>query len=184
MKRLTVATAAVLAATLSLAVGAENKELERKQLAADVKNAIQAFTNADSTLPNALKKAAGYAVFPSVAKGGLVVGAAHGDGEVYADAKLIGWAKLTQVTVGAQVGGQEYSQLILFETQQALEKFKESGFAMSAQVSAVAAAEGASGNAKYIDGVMVFTRARQGLMAEASIGGQKFHFEPVPQESK
>jgi lipid-binding SYLF domain-containing protein len=83
------------------------------------------------------------------------------------------------VTVGAQIGGQAFSEVIFFETKEALEKFKKSEFAMSAQVSAVAAQDGASKNAKYVEGVMVFTKAKQGLMAEASVGGQKFKFEPA-----
>ena len=89
------------------------------------------------------------------------------------------FCSLTRVTVGAQVGGQEFSEVICFETPEALAKFKESGFAMSVQIGAVAAAEGASKNANYIEGVMVFTKAKQGLMAEASVGGQNFKFEPV-----
>ena len=83
------------------------------------------------------------------------------------------------MTVGAQIGGQEFSEVIFFETKEALAKFKESGYALSAQLSAVAAAEGASKDAKYVDGVLVFTQAKKGLMVEASVGGQKFKFEPV-----
>jgi len=140
---------------------------------------FQEFEQSDSGLKDTFKKAAGYVVFPNVGKGGFILGGAHGNGHVYEKGKLVGYASLTQVTVGAQVGGQEFSEVIFFETKEALAKFKESQFAMSAQVSAVAAAEGASKNAKYVDGVMVFTKAKQGLMAEASVGGQKFKFEPV-----
>jgi len=150
-----------------------------KKMQADVKETIATFTRADPGLKDTFKKSAGYAVFPSVGKGGFIVGAAHGDGQVYEKGKLIGNTSLTQVTVGAQVGGQEYSQVIFFETPAALAKFKDSEYSMNAQVSAVAAAEGASKNAKYVDGVMVFTKAKQGLMAEASVGGQKFKFEPI-----
>jgi len=149
------------------------------KLQADVDAAIKAFQSADSGLKDTFKNAAGYVVFPNVGKGGFVVGGAHGNGLVYEESKLIGHASLTQVTVGAQVGGQEFSEVIFFETPAALAKFKQSGFAMSAQIGAVAAAEGAGKNAKYVEGVMVFTKAKQGLMAEASVGGQKFKFEPL-----
>jgi lipid-binding SYLF domain-containing protein len=118
-----------------------------------------------------------------VGKGGFIIGGAHGNGHVFEKGKLIGYGSLTQVTVGAQVGGQEFSEVIFFESKEALAKFKESEFAISAQVSAVAAAEGVSKNAKYVDGVMVFTKAKQGLMAEASVGGQKLKFEPLPKDN-
>jgi len=154
---------------------------DHTKLQADVDAAIKAFQSADSGLKDTFRNAAGYVVFPNVGKGGFVVGGAHGNGLAFEKSKLIGHASLTQVTVGAQVGGQEFSEVIFFETTAALAKFKESGFAMSAQIGAVAAAEGAGKNAKYVEGVMVFTKAKQGLMAEASVGGQKFKFEPVEQ---
>ena len=153
--------------------------VDHKQLQADVDAAIKTFKKADSSLKTMFTKASGYVVFPNVGKGGFIVGGAHGNGHVYAGGKLIGYASLTQVTVGAQIGGQEFSEVIFFETKEALAKFKESGYALSAQLSAVAAAEGASKDAKYVDGVLVFTQAKKGLMVEASVGGQKFKFEPV-----
>lgn len=86
---------------------------------------------------------------------------------------------MSQVTVGAQIGGQAFYELIFFESKEALADFKRDKYSMNAQVSAVAAAEGASLNARYVSGVMVFTKARSGLMAEATVGGQKFEFEPL-----
>jgi lipid-binding SYLF domain-containing protein len=82
------------------------------------------------------------------------------------------------VTVGAQVGGQEYSEVIFFQTPQVLADFKKGKSAFSAQASAVALTSGASANAKYQNGVAIFTATKGGLMAEASVGGQKFSFEP------
>jgi lipid-binding SYLF domain-containing protein len=179
MKTLKLLTTTILLAGLAVAGQAADKQSDRKKLQADVDAAIEAFKKADSSLAETFKKAAGYVVFPNVGKGGFIVGGAHGNGHLYEKGKVVGYASLTQVTVGAQIGGQEYSQIIFFETKEALAKFKESEFAMSAQVSAVAAAEGASKNAKYVEGVIVFTKAKTGLMAEASVGGQKFKFEPV-----
>lgn len=172
-------TAVTFLATLAFAGQAVADDLDQKKLTAEVKDAIQSFKAADGSLKNLFKKAAGYAVFPTAGKGGFIVGGAHGTGQVYAAGKLIGTAKMTQVTVGAQIGGQAFAELIFFETKADLTKFKEGGYSMSAQVGAVAAAEGASLNAKYVDGVMVFTKAKSGLMAEATVGGQKFSFEPL-----
>lgn len=172
-------TAVTLLATLALAGPAAAEDTDQKKLTAEVKGAIKDFKAADSKLKNHFKTAAGYAVFPTAGKGGFIVGGAHGTGQIYAGGKLIGTAKMSQVTVGAQIGGQAFAELIFFQTKAALATFKEGGYSMSAQVSAVAAAEGASNNAKYVEGVMVFTKAKSGLMAEATVGGQKFSFEPL-----
>ncbi len=172
-------TAVTLLTTLACVGPAAAEEIDQKKLTAEVKDALKDFNAADGSLKALFKKTAGYAVFPTAGKGGFIVGGAHGTGQVYAGGKLLGTAKMTQVTVGAQIGGQAFAELILFETQEALAKFKAGGYSMSAQVSAVAAAEGASNNAKYVEGVMVFTKAKSGLMAEATVGGQKFSFEPL-----
>jgi lipid-binding SYLF domain-containing protein len=172
--------ARILTATLLLAgLASTAHAVDQKQLQADVDAAIEAFKKADSGLKTTFDKAAGYVVFPNLGKGGFIVGGAHGNGLVYEKGKRVGHASVTQVTVGAQIGGQEFSEVIFFETPATLAKFKESNWAMSAQLSAVAAAEGASKNAKYVDGVMVFTKAKHGLMAEASVGGQKFKYHPM-----
>ena len=121
--------------------------------------------------------AAGYVIFPNVGKGGLGIGAAAGNGVVYEDGAMVGMAKLSQLSIGFQAGGQAYREVIFFESKSELERFKASRFEFSAQASAVAATEGASANVKYTDGVMVFTMQKGGLMYEASIGGQKFDFK-------
>ncbi|MBL9129088.1 MAG: hypothetical protein JNL97_15670 [Verrucomicrobiales bacterium] len=149
-----------------------------EKLKPDVEASLERFKKADSGLGGLISAAAGYAVFPKAGKGGFVLGGGHGSGLVFEKGTLIGSAKMSQFTFGAQIGGQSFSELILFETAAALEQFKESRFEMTAQVGAVAAAEGLSKNAKYVDGVMVFTLANRGLMAEASVGGQKFAFTP------
>jgi len=148
-------------------------------LSVEAERAIKALQSADSRLTNWFNTAAGYAVFPSVGKGGLVFGAEHGNGLVYEKGNPIGEATLTEINVGPQVGGQSFYEVIFFETSEALAIFKASDFEMSAEVSAVAAAEGASLNTKYVYGARVFTLPRTGLMAQASIGGQKFKYKPL-----
>ena len=148
------------------------------KMADESKESKAAFIKSDEGLANLFKTAYGYAIFPNIGKGALVVGAAGGKGTVYESGKAIGWAKMKQVTVGAQVGGQAYREVIFFETKDALNRFKENKLELSAQMSAVAAKAGASANAKYTDGVLIFTEERGGLMLEASIGGQKFTYKP------
>ena len=147
---------------------------------AEAQQAMANFQQADSSLKQYFDSSAGYAIFPSVAKGGLVVGGAHGKGIVYAKGTAIGKASLSQASIGAQAGGQTFAEVIFFETPAALNDFKGGNFEMSADVSAVAAAEGASKAAKYKNGVMVFALPKKGLMVQATVGGQKFKFEPLP----
>lgn len=152
---------------------------KRRDDGASVKHARKAIgelERADPGLTKLFEGAAGYAVFSTVGKGAIGVGGAHGEGVLYEKGQAIGHTTLTQVTVGLQLGGQAYTEVIFFETQKSLADFKKGEFAMAAQVSAVAAAAGASANAKYVDGVSVFTLAKGGLMAEASVGGQKFSY--------
>jgi lipid-binding SYLF domain-containing protein len=170
--RNTVLTFLLLASGGPVLVGAE-------ELNAEAEKAIKALQSADSSLTNFFNSSAGYVVFPSVGKAGLFFGAEHGNGVVYEKSKPIGEATLTELNVGAQAGGQSFYEVIFFETAEALAHFKQSNFEMSAEVSAVAASEGASLNAKYRDGVMVFTLPRNGLMVQASIDGQKFKYKPV-----
>jgi len=150
---------------------------KKEKIIADSEEAKEEFLKADEAMSDLFSKAHGYAIFPNVGKGGFGVGGAAGNGTVYEQGKLIGTAKLTQVTVGLQLGGQSYREVIFFEDKEALDRFKNNRVELSAQVSAVAAASGASANAKYVEGVMVFTMQKGGLMYEASVGGQKFKFD-------
>ena len=99
-------------------------------------------------------------------------------GQLIEQGEPVGFCDLTQATVGAQIGGQSYSQIIFFEYEEAIDHFKTGNFAFAAQASAVAVRAGASADADYDRGVAVFTGSQGGLMAEASIGGQKFRFVP------
>jgi lipid-binding SYLF domain-containing protein len=141
--------------------------------------ALAEFTKADPKLQPEINRAAGYAIFPSVGKGAIGVGGAHGKGWVYRGGVLIGESKLTQVTIGLQLGGQAYRELILFKDKTALDDFCRGNFELSAQASAVAVTAGAATNLKYNGGVAILTMAKGGLMYEASVGGQKFSYKPV-----
>lgn len=133
---------------------------------------------ADPTLGKLLAEAAGYAVFPKVGKGGLIAGGAYGKGVLYESGRVVGYCDLTQGTIGLQAGGQSYTEIIAFSTREALDRFRSGNFAFGAQVTAVAVQSGAGRNARYSDGVAVFTANERGLMAEATVGGQKFSFQP------
>jgi lipid-binding SYLF domain-containing protein len=146
----------------------------------EAKDAVKVLKQADPGLQKKFfDQAAGYAVFPSVGKGGLIVGGAGGSGYVFQKGEAVGKATLSQITIGAQIGGQAYYEIIFFETAETLAAFKKGEWALAAQVSAVAVQAGASADAAYKEGVAVFTLSKGGAMAEASVGGQKFGYTPL-----
>ena len=123
------------------------------------------------------KEAAGFAVFPNIAKAGLGFGGARGSGEVFEDGKVIGSATLTQLTFGFQLGAQAFSQIIFFQAKKDLNRFTDGNFEFGASASAALITEGANASFDYTNGVAVMTFSKGGLMYEASIGGQKFTFK-------
>ena len=149
---------------------------KEKSLMEDCNTAKAEFIKTDALLSKLFDGAAGYVMFPNVGKGAVGVGGASGNGILYEKGNPVGKAKMSQVSVGFQFGGQAYRELIFFENQAALDRFKKNKLEFSAQASAVAAKSGASANAKYRDGVMIYTQQKGGLMYEASVGGQKFKF--------
>ena len=117
------------------------------------------------------------AIFPNIGKAGIGVGGAYGKGELRVKDKGIGLVSVKQVSYGLQLGGQAYSQIVVFNTEKALEKFKSGTFEFGAQVSAIAADKGAGAEANFNQGIAVFTLAKGGLMYQASVGGQKFSYK-------
>lgn len=167
---------AFLLLALSFATIANCQTDKDKKLISDCMEGKQDFIHTDSLMSNLFSNAYGYVIFPNIGKGGMGVGGATGNGIVYEKGKMIGRAKMTQVSIGFQFGGQAYREVIFFEDQSTLDRFKENKIEFSAQASAVAATKGASTNVKYTNGVLIFTQQKGGLMYEASIGGQKFNF--------
>ena len=143
-------------------------------------------------------KAYGYAVFPTVGKGGIGIGAAHGSGSVYQGGKYMGEVTLNQLSIGAQLGGEAFSEIIFFEDKKAYDSFVSGNFefdaqasvtAITANASATAGTQGAKAgagtsdkntqvdSAGYHNGMVVFTITKGGLMYEAVIAGQKFKYK-------
>ena len=172
-------------------------------------NSKQAFSSeASSTITNFkkspqvatfFKSAYGYAVFPTIGKGGFGIGGAYGEGTVFKQGKKTGTTTMTQVTIGFQLGGQAFSEVIFFKDKATYYAFTKGNFEFSAQASAVAitvsanaktsttgtSAGASAGNEKnkqkgfYQNGMATFTLTKGGLMYEAALGGQKFSFDKV-----
>jgi len=144
------------------------------------------------------RTAYGYAVFPTIGKGGVGLGGAHGKGAVYEKGRFVGITSMTQLTIGLQLGGQAFSEIIFFQDEDALRRFTSGRFEFGAEASAVAITAGASAQANtagttasasvgardsksigaYINGMAIFTVAKGGFMFEATVGGQKFNYQP------
>jgi lipid-binding SYLF domain-containing protein len=175
--------AALLVATFGGLVGcstAPKTEEKREALDSNAQNTLSAMRSEDPSFGDFLDRAYAYAVYPTVGKGGLIVGGGYGKGEVYQGGRMIGYSDLTQATVGGTIGGQAYAEVIAFENAAALDKFtKAKDYAFDASVSAVAVKSGVAKTARFRDGVAVFKYIKGGLMADASVGGQRFRFLPV-----
>ena len=167
--------------------------------AEDYSSTINVFKQSPQVQPY-FKNAYGYAVFPTVGKGGLGIGGAYGKGQVYRGGEVTGITKLMKVSIGFQAGGQAFSQIIFFQDKRAYDEFTSGQFAFDAQASAVAITAGvqaqagstgatagasagpktaAHAEASYYKGMTIFIHAKGGLMYEAAIAGQKFSFEPL-----
>ncbi|HMB95479.1 MAG TPA: lipid-binding SYLF domain-containing protein [Tepidisphaeraceae bacterium] len=157
---------------------APNSENERQMLVQQSTDSLKQMQAEDSSLHSFLEHSYGYAIFPSVGKGGFIAGGAYGRGILYEKGRMIGYSDLSQATVGLQAGGQSYSELVVFEQQRDFDRFIGGRFTFSANASAVAIKTGAASAAQYTDGVAVFVEPIGGLMVEAAIGGQQFTYIP------
>lgn len=173
-------TVAVLLGLLApLACETAPKTAEGKlDIRQDAASAVAKAERNDPSLAALLNSSPGYAVFPSIGKGGAGIGGAYGRGVLYENGVEVGYCDLSQATIGLQLGGQAYTEIIVFETQNAVDTFKQGNLRFDAQATAVALRSGAGANAKFKNEVAVFTMDEAGLMAEAAIGGQKFSYEP------
>jgi lipid-binding SYLF domain-containing protein len=173
--RMTCLAAGVIAAmALSACTTAPKSVVGKADIEQDAAAALAKAQRTDPTLVPILNSAAGYAVFPSVGKGAAGIGGAYGKGVLYERGSAVGYCDLIQASIGFQLGGQAYTEIIAFETWQAVDTFKQGNFRFDAQATAVALKSGAGANAKFTNGVAVFTMDEAGLMYEASVGGQKF----------
>ena len=183
--RVTLATVAFAALTMVSGVAHAATDAETTKLFRNAGQSSHYFANS-----------VGYAVFPTIGKGGLGIGAAHGTGSVYSGGKRIGTVSMNQISIGLQAGGEGYSQIIFFQNKAALDEFTSGKFEFSADVGAIAITAAASASAgtagadaaasagkhdastagEYTDGMAVFTIAKGGLMYNAAIAGQKFTF--------
>lgn len=171
---------AILAGLLATAgcATAPDTQAARSDLKAASAEALKQMKAQDPTLEGFLGTSAGYVVFPRIGKGGFIFGGGFGRGIVYDRGASIGYADITQATVGFQIGGQAFTEVLAFETARDLQRFTSGRLSLTANASAVILKTGAAATTRYTDGVAVFIRPIGGAMAEAAVGGQQFSFVP------
>ncbi|MDP2687839.1 MAG: lipid-binding SYLF domain-containing protein [Aequorivita sp.] len=158
-------------------IGIFAQSADDKKVISDAENAKAAFIKAHPKMQNYFDDAKAYVIFPNVGKGALIIGAASGNGAVYERGVLVGMANLKQLDVGAQIGGKAFSEVIFFKTDSALQEFMNDDFQFGSNLSAIAVNQAPpSFDVTYNDGVAVFSLPKEGLMAEVSVGGQKFEY--------
>lgn len=149
-----------------------------KKVIKDAQKAKTAFLDANPKLQGYFDDAKAYVIFPNIGKGAIIIGAASGNGAVYERGVLVGMANMKQLDIGAQIGGKAFSEVIFLKTDKAVQDFMDDNFRFGSNVSAIAVKQSPpSFDVTYTDGVAVFTLPKEGLMAEVSVGGQKFDFE-------
>ncbi len=166
------------AVMIGIAVTGWSQTNKDRKIMDDAEKAREALLKADAGLQSFFDTAAGYVIFPNVGKGGFIVGGASGNGVVYQGGSAVGMADLKKLNIGLQAGGQAIIEVIFFETAVDLERFKTTDYQFAAEASAVAVKSGIAFNAKYKEGVAVFALPKAGLMADASVGGQRFSYKP------
>jgi len=147
---------------------------QKAELHEDADRAVADMTARDPALRPLLDQSAAYIVFPEVKQGGFVVGGAGGKGVLFEKGKPAGFAELSQASVGAQVGGQKYSEIVVIRDQFALDRVRASNFDLGAQASAVIVKSGAAASTRFNEsGLAVFVQPTAGAMLNVSLTGQR-----------
>ncbi len=152
---------------------------EKRALISEADATLERMIAKDADLRDFLDQAYGYAVFPNIGKGGVLVGGAYGRGAVFEQGRPIGYAELNQGSIGAQLGGQTFAEIIAFQSDNALARLKAGNFDLGAEATAVILKAGKAAEARFEGGVAVFIEPRGGLMAGLAISGQKLNFESL-----
>ena len=173
MKTLMITAAMLMGSTLAVPVSAQDDgDLE------EVREAMATMTEGDPGMAAWFSDSFAYAVFPNVGRAGFGIGGTRGDGIAYVGGAPVGETQLSAVSIGLQLGAQRFVEVVFFRDQTAWDDFRRENFEFGAQVSAVAFSSGVSADLAYNGGVAVVTMTKGGLMYEASVGGQKFEYEP------
>lgn len=179
MTKRIVAVPALFALLAAACASSPETRAEEQQVISQANATLRDMVARDPSLTDVLARSPGYVVFPQIGEGGFIVGGTSGLGVVYENGRPIGFARLNEGSIGLQAGGQTYSQLVIFNTRNALERLKSGQFSFTANATATAISRGAAASADFRQDTMVFVRPEGGLMAGVSVGGQRMSFDPM-----
>lgn len=169
----------ILGVLLLLIIGCGPSKNTSDDLVSDSADAKATIIAKHPNMAELFSTSQGYAIFPNVGKGAYIIGGASGNGTVYENGRMVGYADLKQVDIGFQIGGKAFIEVLFFQTQTALNDFKDGSYQLSGNISAVILEEGASKDVEFNNGIAVVTMPKAGAMAGISVGGQRFEFFPV-----
>jgi len=172
------ASALLLSGCGSVPDTAEGMQAKREEVVPKAQKTLETMMGKDPSIQDAMADAFGYAVFPTVASGAFILGGEGGDGVVFKGNTPWGLAKLAKGSIGAQIGGETYSELVIFKTEEAFNTFTAGDFSFSAAATATAVKSGAAAAAPISNGMIVLVSTKGGLMASAAVGGQDFSCFP------
>lgn len=175
----TLLSLSIAATLIGGCAGAPQTSSQKDEMTSKVRQAIESAKVGDPTMVKFFDSAYGYAVLPSVGKGGFIISGAGGDGEVYKGGSLVGYCGMGQGSIGLTAGGQAFDEFIFFKDKVSYDNFTAGTWALAAQATAVMVQAGGGAAADYQNGVAVFINNTEGAMIEASVGGQKFSFTPL-----
>lgn len=180
MYRITLLAVMVAAAGLFLGCQTTPETPEKRAALEDeARTALQSMTARDDTLQQVLDESYGYVVLPSVGEGGAIAGAAYGRGVAYERGRPVGYVELNQGSIGLQLGGQTYSEIIVFEDQEDFAKLQSGPITVGADATATAIGAGVAAEAQFRNGMMVFVQPQGGAMAGVAVSGQRLEFAPM-----
>lgn len=179
MKSIVLVAFVIIIMGIGLPVISQDSNSEFDVEIAEAERARKEFIKTDPGLIKFFEESYGYAILPKIGKGGLIVGGAHGNGIVFKNDVPVGATEMSQLTIGGQIGGKSYAEVIFFKSEAEFEVFMTGRYEVAVSLAAVALDYGVSNDLAYSDGVAIVTKDNGGLMAEATVGGQKFSYEAI-----
>lgn len=170
----------VAAVLLAACARMPQQPAQQEALVSQANATVQMMSARDPSLRELLDRSYGYVVFPTVGEVGVIaVGGTQGIGVVFEQGQAIGFARIREATLGPQLGGQSFSQIIVFQNREALDRMRAGNFDLTAGARATVVGWGASARTRFENGVGVIVSSERGLMAGATLGGQSIRFEPM-----
>ncbi len=170
-------TIALLAALFAGCATAPATRAEKESLQTSARATLDEMIARNPAIQDTIRNTPGYAVFPSIGKGGVLVGGAHGQGILYEHGVPTGYVSVEQASIGAQLGGETFAELLVLRTPEQITDIKAGRFTAGANLGVVVLKESASTQTNFNPNASVFVMPRGGLMVDVSVNGQRIKYQ-------